>query len=1037
MSGGLLSGLDRAKERPYQGWKTNSSLSEEDKCVENDVCLLEDLSTKVNKEGSPNRTECLSNGDRIPGDFKGHYSSYKIPKKTNSSNVGVKRADEWFEASFEVQLPPPGRSKYSQASPISGKKRYGADRITQRNEIGYRLLRGGGLTSPSRRWKNADAPGWRQSEVSRSQQENILSCQVPDHRSNGTISTSDKSGNIQRNFKKGDKEESSKTLIEEHEHNHSMLDCLLRGNSVPSTKPNNDENGRTNSSDSDTNLETSIRANSFQDSTSPSKDISLSDNNHEDVFFDHCEKCLKRLTEDKKCRNCSNNVFPSQAATLRTHLSPNRFYASDKEKTKIRTYANQRRGNTPVLLARPDTEPSATPEISGGSGQGKSKLRKRKNQGKSATCSDSDLSPGRAKRGSKQVKLTLPKKDTVTELTVEESPLEATFSGPDDITSGPGALSDGDDDKDADVITDSINTKMTPKTRAKRKTPLSKVCSQFGIEIMPEEEVYEQADAVQNLQRQTLKITLLASEWQSLAGGLSTLNRELAINLSQIQNVSVSLLVPEGACSDEDKKEAGSFGISIIEARKCVGLDPLVWLSHPPENHKIDVIVGHGVKLGSPVQLIKRHAQFQNCKWVHVVHTAPENLSKYKDYDSPNLRGEEKHWNEIDLCKSADLVVPVGPRIAKAYHSYLQECKKDEDFFELIPGLFEREFGDLPAKQKPKEEEDDFIVLLCGRGDKEDFELKGYNIAVEAFASRQLKGKHYSLLFVGSPKGKQDKVRKRLLKYGITDEQLAVRKFVKSRERMKELFCEVDMVIMPSKEEGFGLVALEALSAGLPILIGSNSGFARTIKNIPLGKYRIVGDSGDPAKWAEAIEDVRDRHEVVLVESKTLKENYSKKYSWKKQCEELVDRLLKMVYGKNTRKKLSVEENKSSPIDASSSIATTNHEPSRSEQPKLTKQTGALGSTIVTQRKSPDVVNSKTEEPVANCVEPVKLDILRRHKEIEAHITLLDQHRKDQRENVQQHQRLLREVEEEKERLLERIRVLDDILNEKDQALTQ
>ena len=194
---------------------------------------------------------------------------------------------------------------------------------------------------------------------------------VPDHRSNGTVSTSDKSGNIRRNFKKGDKEESSKTLIEECEHSVSMLDCFLRENSIRSTKPNKDENGRTNSSDSD----------SLQDSTSLSKDISPSDNNHEDLFCDHCEKCLKRLTEDKKCRNCSNNVFPSQAATPRTHLSPNRFYASDKEKTKIRTYANQRRGNTPVLIARPDTEPSATPESSGGSGQGKSR-RKRKNQGK-------------------------------------------------------------------------------------------------------------------------------------------------------------------------------------------------------------------------------------------------------------------------------------------------------------------------------------------------------------------------------------------------------------------------------------------------------------------------------------------------------------------------------------------------------------------------------------------------------------------------------------------------------------------------------
>ena len=424
------------------------------------------------------------------------------------------------------------------------------------------------------------------------------------------------------------------------------------------------------------------------------------------------------------------------------------------------------------------------------------------------------------------------------------------------------------------------------------------VCSQFGTEIMSEVEVYEQTDAVQNPQRQTLKITLLASEWNSLAGGLSTLNRELAINLSQIQNVSVSLLVPEGACSDEDKREAGSFGISIIEARKCVGLDPLVWLSNAPQDHKIDVIVGHGVKLGHQVQLIKAHPQFQNCKWVQVVLTAPENLSKCKGYGSPISRGEKKHWDEVDLCTIADLVVPVGPSLAKAYHSYLQRSTRGQDFFELIPGLFESEFRGLPAKQKPKEEEDDFIVLLCGSGDKEDFELKGYNIAVKAFANRRLKGKHYSLLFVGSPKGKQDEVRKRLLKYGIKGEQLTVRELVKSKERRKELFREVDMVIMPSKEEGFGLVALEALSAGLPILVGSNSGFARAMKNIPFGKYSIVANSEDPARWAEAIEDVRDRHGVVLVESETLKQYYSKKYCWKKQCEELIARLWKIVYGK-------------------------------------------------------------------------------------------------------------------------------------------
>ena len=411
--------------------------------------------------------------------------------------------------------------------------------------------------------------------------------------------------------------------------------------------------------------------------------------------------------------------------------------------------------------------------------------------------------------------------------------------------------------------------------------------------MMSRYEVSEQADAV----RKILNITLLASEWKSSAGGLSTLNRELAIHLAQVKNVRVSLLVPEGVCNEEDKSEARRFGISILDAKKCVGLDSLVWLSNPPQDHKIDVIVGHGVKLGCQVQLIKRQAQFQNCKWVHVVHTAPEDLSKYKDYSNPNSKGEEKLWDEVVLCKSADLVVPVGPKLQKAYHGYLQSSKKSGDFFALIPGLFEREFGDLVAKQNPKHERDDFIVLLCGRGDKEDFEVKGYDIAVKAFADQRLKGKRYSLLFVGSPKGEQDKVRERLLNCGIDKKQLTVREFVKSREKMKDLFCEVDMAIMPSKSEGFGLVALEALSAGLPILVGSNSGFARAIEDIPLGSFSVVY-SEDPAKWAEAIQGVCDRHRVVLEEKKILKEYYSNKYSWKTQCEELVDRLWKMVYGK-------------------------------------------------------------------------------------------------------------------------------------------
>ena len=418
-------------------------------------------------------------------------------------------------------------------------------------------------------------------------------------------------------------------------------------------------------------------------------------------------------------------------------------------------------------------------------------------------------------------------------------------------------------------------------------------CRFVGIgTLIMSQDVSAQVIEASSPHKEPLYITLLASEWNSLAGGLSTLNREFAIHLAQQTNVRVSLLVPEGACNDRDKKEAQTFDVNVVEAKKRLGYEPLDWLDIPPEGHRMDVVVGHGVKLGRQVQTIKSFPQFRYCKWVHTVHTAPEDLGKYKDYKNPTSRGEQKHWDEVGLCKCADLVVAVGPKLEKAFFSYLQGCKKREDIFGLTPGLFYREFGDIV--QMPKTENDDFKVLLCGRGDNEDFELKGYNNAVKAFADPRLKGKSYHLVFVGAPDGMQDEVRKRLLNHGITEEQLAVRKFVQCRSGMKELLCEVDLAIMPSKSEGFGLVALEALSAGLPVLVGSNSGFASAIRDLPLGAFSIV-DSDDPAKWAEAIKRVCGRHRVCLEENKMLRECYGKKYRWETQCEALVGRLWGMI----------------------------------------------------------------------------------------------------------------------------------------------
>ena len=374
-------------------------------------------------------------------------------------------------------------------------------------------------------------------------------------------------------------------------------------------------------------------------------------------------------------------------------------------------------------------------------------------------------------------------------------------------------------------------------------------------------------------------------------GGLSTINRQLAILLAKRSELDVTLLVPQNACSEEERRMASSHNVSIQEAKKLAGFsDPLEWLNFPPRDLDIDFVLGHGAKLGKQAQVIRK---YHSCKWIQVVHTAPEELGMHKNYPMAICKGEDKTTTEVELCKLADAVVAVGPKLTKAYSSYLRSCEKHQDIIQLTPSTF-REFSDV--KQAAVDVEN-FKVLTFGRGDLEDFSLKGYDISARAIV--ELKDRSYYLIFVGAPDGKQDEVAKNLLKSGINKNQLSVRKFLQNKERLKELFCEVDLCIMPSRTEGFGLTALEALSAGLPILVSRNSGFGEALCSVPSGKSFVV-ESEDPEEWAKAIAGVRQKERSDrLQDIQQLRSSYEEKFSWEKQCDSLVEKMWDIVHGEN------------------------------------------------------------------------------------------------------------------------------------------
>lgn len=132
-------------------------------------------------------------------------------------------------------------------------------------------------------------------------------------------------------------------LDKEKRENRSVLDLILEGKHVDVSLNTDSDNGVSKSVD--TNSENKFRKKSKLDETAASSKEILSDDNYDDCFDSHyCNTCNKEFSLDKKCPHCSKDVFPSQAATPRRHLSPDRFYppSDDRKPVVRRTYNNNR-----------------------------------------------------------------------------------------------------------------------------------------------------------------------------------------------------------------------------------------------------------------------------------------------------------------------------------------------------------------------------------------------------------------------------------------------------------------------------------------------------------------------------------------------------------------------------------------------------------------------------------------------------------------------------------------------------------------------
>ena len=333
------------------------------------------------------------------------------------------------------------------------------------------------------------------------------------------------------------------------------------------------------------------------------------------------------------------------------------------------------------------------------------------------------------------------------------------------------------------------------------------------------------------------------------------------------------------------KLHAEKLNIELVDAIDFTGYSAVQLLAFPPDSLDIDILIIHsyGFDLGRQAQIIKDTKQ---CLWVNVVHTVSEDLEKYLDEKSadPAANGQiTEHELQTILCEKSDIIFAIGPMVTEAYKSALLHSGKHESVINLTPGIIE-EFDYVRCKIKDSVKK--FRVLISASS--KYFSAKGCDIAAEAI--NQL-DRSYHLIFVRQPEDKEKELKEKLK---IDKKRLTFKKSSGNIGFWTRLLSEVDLVIKPSRTEGFGISGLRAISADRPVLVSGNCGLGMVLMELRSGAQHVI-DSEDPEVWANAIKNVRAKAvQVRREESERLRQDYKQKFNWKMQCDEIVKKLFSM-----------------------------------------------------------------------------------------------------------------------------------------------
>ncbi len=387
------------------------------------------------------------------------------------------------------------------------------------------------------------------------------------------------------------------------------------------------------------------------------------------------------------------------------------------------------------------------------------------------------------------------------------------------------------------------------------------------------------------------RILAVATEWSSGAGGLSTFNREFCLALSAAGHDVRCLVLSATA---QEQQAAETAGVKLVEAIRTPGMTQQAALGRKPamdDNWRPEIVIGHG-RVTGPAAVSIASDDYPESKRLHLIHMAPDEIEWFKldRSDDAGERADERTKTERDLGTTASYVVAVGPRLHNRYLTEFEGTGKLP--IRLDPGFDSSGVTPIgPPAGAP------WRVLLVGRA--EDEELKGLDIAGAALGvlSRRWSGARFELRVRGAPEGGSETLRRKLIEWsGVPGLRVVVQPFSSSADDLSGDYKRSSIVLMPSRSEGFGLVGLEAICAGVPVLASNESGLAELLQQelSPEEANRIIVPvthdlETDADAWARAIERLLLDRNAAFKNAERLRESLGGSATWARAVEDLFE----------------------------------------------------------------------------------------------------------------------------------------------------